>query len=199
MAALRLEQFDAPDRGSAAPGPQAGAADLEEARLGAFEAGYKAGWDDASAALADAEAELQAEVGRNLQALSFTYHEARNHVLRALSPLLAEVAARLLPQIAHAALPALVAEALAPYAEIAAEAPVLIRLHPANRQRVEALVGVSPGLPLHVCEDADLPVGQIWLQLGETETRVDIEAALTTIRVAMDDFFQFKPKDADHG
>ena len=182
------------------PGPRpAQAYPPEEQHLASFEAGYRAGWDDAVAAETAQAAEVQAEIARNLQALSFTYHEARSHVLRALAPLIADLAGRLLPEIAQAALPPLVAEALAPYAEVAADAPMEVVLHPSVRARVEELVGPGSGLPLTYREDAALAPGQIWLAMGEAETRIDIDAALATIRAALDDFFTLATKESRHG
>lgn len=198
---LRLESFETVERPADADALLDASA-LEEARLAAFEAGYKAGWDDAVTARTEDDEAERAEIARSLQGLSFTYHEARFHVLRALSPLMAEVATRLLPSIAHAALPQLVAEALGPYAELAADAPVIVMVAPAARQRIEALLGNSAGLPLQVREDAGLSPGQVWLKLGETETRIDLDAALATIRAALDDFFDHAAapaKETRHG
>ncbi|MDP2085022.1 MAG: flagellar biosynthesis protein [Gemmobacter sp.] len=199
MAPLKLEVFEANVGASPANTTAVDAAEIEEQRLEAFESGYKAGWDDAVAARSDAEAEQRNEVARALQALSFTFHDARAHVLHALSPLMAEVAARLLPVIAHAALPHLVVEALGPYAEVASEAPVLILLNPEARHRVETLIGTQSGLPVRFQETADLTPGQVNLRLGETETRVDLDAALATIRAALEDFFDLAAKENRHG
>jgi flagellar biosynthesis/type III secretory pathway protein FliH len=197
MRRLMLESFDVEPFAAAAAGADPAA--VEEERLAAFESGYKAGWDDAAAAQTDAEAQERAMVAQTLQALSFTFHDARSHVLRALSPLMAEVAARLLPEIAHAALPHLVAEALAPYADLAADAPVLILTAPATTARVASLLGPQPGLPLRIEESPELSPGQVSLQLGETETRVDLDAALATIRTALDDFFDQASRETRHG
>lgn len=193
----RLETFET-------DGPLAGSAPVdsaafEEARLAAFESGYKAGWDDSEAARSDAETQDRAMVAQALQAMSFTFHDARSHVLQALSPLIAEVAARLLPEIAHASLPHLVAEALSPYAELAADAPVLILAAPESSSRIAALLGPQPGLPVRIEEAADLSPGQVSLRLGETETRVDLDAALATIRTALDDFFDHAARETRHG
>lgn len=202
MMALKLEVFA--DDAFSAPVPEAApemfeSALVEEMRLAAFDAGYRAGWDDAIAAAAGEEAALNDQVGRNIQGLAFTYHEARSHVLRALSPLIADIAVRLLPEIAHAALPQLVAEALGPYAELAADAPVEVMVHPDARARVETLLGTSPDLPLTVRDDAGLAPGQVWLRLGETETRIDIDAALGSIRTVLQDFFDPAAKERRHG
>jgi len=199
MPALRLEVFESVTASGSAPMGQVDASELDEARLAAFENGYKAGWDDAVAAQEEAGAQTRDDIARALQALSFTYHEARAHVLHALSPLIAEIAARLLPEIARASLPHLVTEALGPYAEIAAEAPIRLMLNPEVRGRVEALLGPAPGVPLAIVEDPELSPGQVWLALGETETRIDIDAALATIRTALDDFFDLSGKDHPNG
>jgi len=174
-------------------------AELEEARLASFESGYKAGWDDAVAAQSDDQAAQRDDIARSLQALSFTYHEARSHVLRALSPLIKDVATRLLPDIAHASLPHLVAETLMPFAEMAAEAPIRLHLHPSTRSDVESLLGPDPGVPLLLIEEPALSPGQVWLRLGDSEIRIDLDSALTAIRTALDDFFAATTKDSSHG
>lgn len=192
MMPLMLEDFGALPPVPAAP-------DVQTQHLDSFDAGYRAGWDDAIAAETAHEAEVRAAIARNLQALAFTYHDARTHVLRALAPLISDLASRLLPEIARAALPQLVAEALAPYAELAADAPLELSLHPSVRPEVEALVGADSGLPLTYREDPALAPGQIWLAMGESETRIDIDAALATIRTALDDFFTLATKESRHG
>lgn len=199
MPPLRLEIFTLFTEGQESGSGLVEASELDEARLAAFESGYKAGWDDAVAAQAGDEAGIRQDVARALQGLSFTYHEARAHVLHALSPLIADIAARLLPELAQTALPHLVADALGPYAEIAADSPIRLLLNPSVRARVEEVLGSSPGLPLTYVEDPELSPGQIWLALGNTETRIDIDAALATIRTALDDFFDLSRKDASHG
>jgi flagellar biosynthesis/type III secretory pathway protein FliH len=199
MPPLKLEVFETDFAMALGVSTALDRAELEEQRLEAFETGYKAGWDDAVAASSDAESEQREAVARTLQALSFTFHDARAHVLHALSPMIAEVAARLLPEIAHAALPHMVVEALGPYADMASEAPVLILLNPEARHRVEALVGQQPGLPVRYQEAPELGPGQVSLRLGETETRVDLDAALTSIRGALHDFFDLAAKENRHG
>jgi hypothetical protein len=198
MPPLRLEVFDS-DPVRLPDAPTMVSEDVEDMRLTAFETGYKAGWDDAITAQADADAQERAQVAQALQALAFTFHDARTHVLHALSPLIAEVAARLLPEIAHAALPHLVAEALAPYAELAAEAPVLILAAPETCPRIATLLGPQPALPLRIEEAAGLSPGQVTIRLGETETRVDLDSALATIRTVLDDFFALAAKENRHG
>ena len=68
---------------------------FEEHRLEAYEQGYKAGWDDAATAQADDHTRISAGFARNLQELSFTYHEAKGQILGSLEPLLKEMVTKI--------------------------------------------------------------------------------------------------------
>lgn len=187
---LRLETFDLPE--AAAPDPARPAAVEpagEEARLEAFEAGYKAGWEDAVAAGEEDQGRLRADLARNLQALSFTYHEARSHVLQALAPLLREAAGRLLPAVARGAIGALVAETLRPIAERCAGAPVTVLVSPASRAAVEAALALEPGLPVAIEEEPTLGAGQVYLRLRQGEAMVDLDSATAAVAAAVEEFF----------
>lgn len=169
---------------------------LEEARLAAYEQGYSAGWEDASNATSEDQTRIGADLARSIQALGFTYHEARMHVLRAIGPLLQEMVARLLPEMAREALAPVVLETLMPMAEIMADAPVSIVMNPAVRPAIEALLERATGLPLTVIEEPTLGEGQVYLRLGDTETHVDLDRATAEIAAAVRGFFGLTEKDA---
>jgi flagellar assembly protein FliH len=200
-ARLKLEVFDGTgsDEGQGRTESFPTDPETEDARLEAFEAGYKAGWDDAASAQQAEEGEYREAIKRNLQDLSFTYHEARSHVLRALAPLFSEITARLLPEIARASLPHVVAEALGPYADLVADAPIKVQIHPDARDLVEGLLGRNPGVPLQLMDDIALTPGKVQLSLGTTETRIDLDAALVAIRTAIDDFFELTEREKQNG
>lgn len=80
---LRLEIFESDEPGGPAETVVLDTSALEEARLASYDSGYAAGWEDATAAQSGDQSRIRAELARNLQALSFTYQEARSHVLRA--------------------------------------------------------------------------------------------------------------------
>lgn len=185
--ALKLEIFEAAD----APPAAAGTADhtLEEARLAAYEQGYTAGWEDASGAAAQEQTRIRADLARSIQALGFTFHEARAHVLKALGPLMQEMTGRLLPEMAREALAPTVLEALMPLAERLAEAPVELVLNPASRVPVESLLEQATGLPLSIVEEPSLGEGQVYLRLGGAETRIDLDAATGQLTAAVRGFF----------
>jgi flagellar assembly protein FliH len=134
-----------------------------------------------------------------MQALSFTFHEARTHVLRALAPLLEEMTGRLLPELAREALAPLVLEALMPLAEKLSEAPVTIVLNPAARPAVEALLEQATALPFTLLDEPSLGEGQVYLRLGDTETRLDLDRATAEITAAVRGFFELTQQERKHG
>lgn len=173
---------------------------LEEARLAAYEQGYAAGWDDAAAAARVDRDRLAADLGRHLQTLSFTYHEARAHVLRAVEPLLAEMTARILPAMAREALARVVIETLRPIAAQMALVPVQLRLHPSARAGVAQILATEATLPLTLIEDASLGEAEAHLSIGEAERHIALDAAAAAIATAVQDFFALAlPEETTHG
>ena len=188
MPALRLEVFEV----ASEPARTTVVTDLsamEEARLAAYEQGFTAGWDDAVAAQADNQTLLGAEIAKNLQELSFTYQEARSHVLHAIEPLLAQMAERVLPDMARAVLAPMIVETLRPMATALADTPVTLVISPAARPAVEALIERTGALPVTIETETTLGEGQAQLRFGQSETRIDLDRAVTDIAAAVRGFF----------
>lgn len=198
--ALRLEVFETTEReGAAATTVVLELAALEEARLAAYDSGYRAGWDDAAAAQDQDQTRVRADLGRNLQALSFTYHEARSHVLQALRPLIEDMVGRLLPVLARDSLGAVVLEEIMPLAERLADVPVHLVLNPAVRPAVEGLISGATGLPLTIVEEDSLGEGQAYLRFGDQERHVDLDRAAQDIAAAVRSFFDLPQQETQHG
>ncbi|PTE16623.1 flagellar biosynthesis protein [Pseudogemmobacter blasticus] len=172
---------------------------IEEAKLASYESGYKAGWDDAVAAQAEDQTRIRADLARTLQQLSFTYQEARAHVLMALEPLLTEMVNRLLPETARETLAPLVLERLMPMAEELADQPVTLVLNPAVRRAISDLIEQATGLPLTLEEEPTLPEGQVYLRLGSTEAKVDLTRVTAEIAAAVRGFFTLAKEAPAHG
>jgi flagellar assembly protein FliH len=193
---LRLEVFES-EPGRAAPDTVVlDTSLLEEAKLASYETGYSAGWEDATAAQSGEQTRIHADLARNLQALSFTFQEARSHVLRGLEPLLEEIVGKLLPAIARETLGGIVLDALMPLADALADAPVTLVLNPAVRPAVEPLIAEATGLPLIIEEEASLGEGQVYLRFGACETLVDLDRATTEITTAVRGFFDLTCKES---
>ena len=177
-----------------------GQAELEECRLAAYEQGYTAGWDDAVAAQDGEVARLRADLGQNLQDMSFTYHEAHSHVLRTLEPLLNDMVAKVLPAIARDTLAPMVLEHLRPIAKDLADQPVSLVANPANRDLLERLVVDEAPFPLTIQEEASLGDGQVYLRFGTEETRIDLDGVIEAISSAVSGFFRIeKHEERRHG
>jgi len=172
---------------------------LEDEKLASYEQGYKAGWDDASAAMGDEQSRIRADLARNLQTLSFSYHEARAHILKAVQPLLLQVVTQLLPEIARESLAPAVLEALMPLAEKMADAPVTLVINPASRGPVESVLTLATSLPIIVQEEPTLGEGQAFLRLGSVEAHVDLDQATADIAAAVRGFFDTPEKDRPNG
>ncbi|TCM87073.1 flagellar biosynthesis protein [Rhodovulum steppense] len=197
MTRLNLEDFSAPrvEEPEARPEPF----DAQDIRLKAFEEGYKAGWDDAAAAEAESHARITADFAKTLQEMSFSYHEARAHMLAALGPLLSAMVERVLPQIAAAGFARTVVETAMQLAETQAERPVRIRVCPENRAALEGLIATDPGLPLAVVEDDTLGPGQALVSAGTVENEIDIDGMLSALRTALDDFLTTQEETRHNG
>ena len=183
--ALRLEVFETEQSLGSGKTVVLDAMHLEETKLAAYDSGYAAGWEDAAAAQSSDQTRVQADLARNLQGLSFTFHEARQHVLRALQPLMSEMVGRLLPALARETLAQVVLEVLMPMAEKLADTPVTLVLNPAARPAVEALLEQATGLPLILTEEPSLSEGQIYLKFGDTETQINLDRATAEITAAV--------------
>lgn len=197
--ALRLEVFETAAETDRPDVLVTDTGHLEEAKLASFEAGYSAGWEDAAAALSEEQNRIRADLARNLQGLAFTYHEARDHVLRALEPLLKEMVARLLPTLARETLGQLVVETLRPMAAERAGAPLTLVINPVSRRAVELVLAENAGLPLQIEEEPSLGEGQAYLRFATSETRIDLDRAIAEIIAAVRDFFALSRKEAPNG
>ena len=162
---------------------------MEDAKVASFEQGYSAGWDDAVAAQQGDQIRIRADLARNLQSLSFTFQDARSHVLQAIRPLILEMVNRLLPEVAREALAPTVLEAVTPLAEELADAPLTLVLNPAARPQVEDLLTRATGLPMVIEEEPTMPEGQVYIRFGTAETKVDLAQVTTDIGAAVRAFF----------
>lgn len=186
---LRLEVFESTERRDVSGTVVLDSLALEEAKLAAYENGYSAGWEDAAAAQSDDRGRIEADLARNLQALGFTYQEARNHVLRAMEPLLNEIVGRLLPVVAQEALAPLIRDELRPLVNTLSSPPVTVILHPSVRLSVEEMLAKAPAIPFTVKEEGSLGPGEVRLQLEAQETRIDLTRAIEEIKTALRNFF----------
>jgi flagellar assembly protein FliH len=157
--------------------------------VASYEHGYKAGWDDASKAQSRDRARIGADFARSMQEISFTYHEAKSHLMRSFEPLLHDMIAQVLPATAAATLGQTILEALRPMAEAAPEVPVELVINPGNRDVVAQLLKTEMSVPVAVVEEETLGMGQAFVRLGAAEKSIDTEEVLTALGQAISAFF----------
>lgn len=184
---LALPDFGpAPERRPVADAP---AMTSETQRLDAYEHGYAAGWEDAVRNASEESNRIAAGLAAQLQDLSFSYHEARAHILAGLGPLLGEVATKLLPMVAAEGLPALVTERIEAAVRAGIDRPVQLNVAAADHDRIVALLPRDPGFPLEVKVRDTLAEGQVHLTAGGSETEIDLSGTVAEIQAAIRDFF----------
>ena len=196
---LQLESFDD-------PAPQSDlvsldSATFEEARLAAFEKGYSAGWEDAVAAQNTEMKRLNGELGRALQELSFTYHEARAAMLGALRPLLLDMTAKVLPAVSRDTLGGLITDEIVALADEVSALPVTVVTNPDTLAQLRDILTEKSPLPLAFRAEPSLTEGQVFLRFDESERQIDIDGLITRIGTAVRTYFNITEEEAahDHG
>jgi len=172
---------------------------LEKARLEGYEAGYKAGWDDAAEAETRERDRIGAEFARNLQDLGFTFHEARSHVMQALEPLLAGMVERVLPKLVSETMGQTIIEELLPLATEAADTPIEVVVAPASRPVLEKLLESGTTVPFSLVEEPTLVQGQVFLRSGRTERHIDFSSAIDRIGSAIEGLYELNEKAFRNG
>lgn len=196
---LQLEVFDVEIAADGSVQPLVQVSAVEDAKIASFEQGYSAGWDDAVAAQETDQLRIRTDLARNLQTLSFSFQEARTHVLQAIRPLILEMTNRLLPEMAREALAPTVLETLMPMADELADAPLTLILNPNVRAQVEQLLEQATGLPMVIEEEPSLSEGQVYIRFGTAETKVDLAQATADITNAVRAFFSLTNEEKPHG
>ncbi|NDV02527.1 hypothetical protein [Pseudoroseicyclus tamaricis] len=189
-----LEDFDtrAPAPEPPPPEPAGPSADWLE--------GHAAGRAEAEAEAASRRDAAAAELAQVLEAMEFTFVEARAHVLASLRPLVSEMAEGLLPGLAEAArVPALI-ELVMAAAEEDARAPLRLTISPALHEALAPQLPLPAGPPLEVVADADLPDGRALLMTPEGRgTALDYADYLDELRQTLSALTHEPALRTEHG
>ncbi len=183
---LKLEEFE-PAAGQIAHGARAPAAPThdEAALRNAYEQGYAAGWEDAVRASEEENTRISAEFAHNLQDISFSFHEARSHVIRSLTPLISGLVEKIFPELIQNTLAERILQEIEPLASDAADRPIEIALAPQSLKTLEAILPERLAHPFELREEPSLSPGQVWLRSASRERLIDLDSALEKIRNAL--------------
>ncbi|SDX86784.1 ABC transporter ATP-binding protein [Citreimonas salinaria] len=183
-----LDDFGEPVRDAEHAAPAPDPAEIEARRLEAFEEGYRAGWDDSVKAQADDSARLTSTFAQHLGDLSFTYQEAYTAIMGAIGPLLDEMIAKLLPEIARQGLGVHITEQLESLAREIGRRDVVIAVAPGRRDAVAPLIEGDFAFPVDIVEDDTLGADQADIRFGETERQIDLGDMLTAFATMVEGF-----------
>lgn len=194
-----LETFDG--LSTAPVKPTAGAINdtLETVRTTAFEAGYTSGWDDAKAADDKARIRVQAEFERNVESISFTYHEAVDRVRSELKTFVDALLCEFLPGILPIALREHIRAELISAAELQIELPIEIVVSPNCTELVSQLAegGLAPGI--EVVEDSSLVENQVFVRIAESEKEINLAPLISELKFQFSAMTDSKDKVQSHG
>ncbi len=163
-----------------------------------FDDGYKCGWQDGTAASESEEREVRDSLSSALQALNFTYFEARQHAMQSVRPVLEAMVDVVLPQLLAKSLGGRVVEVLEGVSQTI-EAPVTIACAPQSEEMLNDLVGGIIKFPITVEVEPTLSTSQAILHLNDGQTRIDLDATLEALRECINTFFELpEEKEAEH-
>lgn len=174
-------------------------ATLEEHQLEAFEQGYQAGWDDSARAHAEDNARVSEDLAATLQQLSFTFHDAQAQVLKSLRPLFHQIATTMLPELAHATLPQLVAEQLTALATDQQGESLVLTVSEADRSSIESVMREYDSYSIQVVTNPSFGPGQVEISAGREERSIDLSRVVADVADALDAFGNQAERKATHG
>lgn len=198
--ALTLEEFeDAPPPRPELPESDAVPRQVSESeKAAAYEQGYKAGWDDAARAEAQDQARIGADFARNLQELTFTFHEARAQVIQAMEPLLTELVATLLPELVGETMGLKIIEELRPLVEQGADSPIELVVAPESHPALESQLAATEMPAIRLIAEPSLAEGQAYLRVGKVERQIDLTGALERIAAAIRSLYALNERTLKH-
>ena len=162
---------------------------IEELKLDALEQGYRSGWDDALIAQSDGQKQISIDFANNLQDLSFSFHEIQAQVLKSMQPLLSQLVATVLPELAYKTLAPRIEQSLMDVATTQTNQTIQIVVAPQNKAAVQHLVTQDLPFTMAIVEDKTLGAGQVFLRFSESEIQIDLDSVLKDMEQALDVFF----------
>lgn len=167
--------------------------------LDSFDAGYKAGWDDASKAHVDSKEHLSTVLVRNLETLEFTLVEAQGLALGVLAPVIQEVTNALFPGLKSEMVRAHVTDALEQILRDAGPTLIELQVAPQDLSIVKSLLGNGELFDrVSVSAKETLAEGQVYISCSDQTQMIDIPAAVAEIQTVINAAQTSKEMDQAH-
>jgi flagellar assembly protein FliH len=161
-------------------------ATLEEHQLEAFEQGYQAGWDDSAKAHAEEGLRINRDLAAALQEWSFTFSDAQTQMLAALQPLFQQISDTLLPALAQAGAPHLLAEHLAALSRQHIGETIALKVSQEDLPSVERQLANGDSYSVTVTPEPSLKPGEFNLSVGAEEHLIDVQQVIADVQEALE-------------
>ena len=158
-------------------------------RLEGFDAGYKAGWDDATAAVKANSTIISDAISKNLSNLTFTYHDARTAVLNELGPIIKELTQSVLPKVLHSSLSDIIVETIDGIADRNSCPTVHLKVHPDQLESLGKILATRIDMPFDIIADPTLHKSTTLLEVGKSELEIDFTQYFEKISQTLTTFF----------
>lgn len=169
---LDLESFDERRTGSVA-------SDIPPAT---YEDGYAAGHAAAFAEHSETQDQLRETLVQSLNDSAFGYQEAQSHFMSGMATYLEAVLGRVLPEALTPALHARIKAILVDGFERDAKRPVTLRVSPQQIAPIERIISELGMSHVTLSGQGDLTEHAAFVVTHDSETSLDLDAALTAIR-----------------
>ena len=176
------------------------AIDVEAIRSSAYESGYASGWEDAKQAELAARQHVGAEFERNVQNLSFTYHEAVDRVRGELTEFITTFLDVFLPAATPGLLKENIRTELISLSDICLDGHVELVVAPDCQTLVEEmLTGIDLALDVHILVDPDLATHQVFVRIADLEREIDFAPVLDSLTQQLAALTGDEEEDQSHG
>lgn len=166
------------------------ASDVNKAsRKRAFDEGYRDGWNDAFTEARNEEERAQSSIASALQELSFTYFEARQHIMGSVKPLLDEMLMSVLPKAASASLIPLLEEELTSLLD-KVEPPIRMLVAPQNLDQLSEMVANHTSIPIEIEAEDTLTDKQVRICYSSGFTALNTDLVIRRIQSSLSSFFE---------
>lgn len=169
--------------------------DVDGEKLQSFDDGYQAGWEDSAKAQSNSIKKISSDFVKNLQDVSFSYHEARSALTQALRPLFQEISNKLLPEIARSSIGAHIVEQLSYMARNKSDQAIEVVVSPTDFEPINRWLGEQISDPFILIAQSDLGEGQVYLRLGSQEREINFGQLIQEIRNSTHSLFETEQVD----
>jgi flagellar biosynthesis/type III secretory pathway protein FliH len=198
---VKLEIFDTPE--AAERMVYLDPDSVETLRHAAYDLGYSAGWQDGTQAARTQDSACRTAIAEALQAVTFTYAEARVMAEAQLAEIVAAIIQHLVPPLCAAALPGRVVQELHLMLARDGSAPLQLLCAPGTQSILEEiLVHLPKDSSVVLVEEPTLAPAQVLLRGQDQLREIDLSGIIGIAQEAMAFNLKdqkFERKGAEHG